>query len=275
MTSIRPSSSSVIAVAILLAGTLLAACGCAPTGRAAFDLDKRYVTTERAAKGLVVILPGIEGEDQAPHDVRDGLYKAGIPYALVVYRWGAPVPGVGMLINQTDVARNRRQGEEIASQIATYQQKHPGAPVFMIGHSAGGGVTVFTLEALGRITGAKPIDGAFLLSSSLSANYDLTGALNMTRRGIVNVSNSDDTLVLGAGTAAAGNVDGGRGDSAGRTGFSRSYQKVYERPITNEEVRRRLGVMGPAHFVATNEKLIEHYAPAWILAERWPIAPQR
>ena len=244
-------------------------------GARAYDVGTRYVTADRAEKGLVVILPGIEGEDKAPRDVRDGLYKAGIPYSLVIYRWGSPIPGLGMLINQTDVARNRRQGEEIASQIASYQQKHPTSPVFMVGHSAGGGVTVFALEALGRIAGAKPIDGAFLLSTSLSADYDLTDALDMTRRGIVNVSNSDDTVLLGAGTGTFGNVDGGHGDSAGRTGFSRSYERVYERRLTNEEVRRGLGVRGSAHFVTTNEQLIETYAPAWILSNRWPIPSQR
>jgi hypothetical protein len=246
--------------------------GCAT---APYDKENLYVNLDRAGKGLVVILPGIEGESSANRDVRQGLYEAGIPYALVIYRWGAPVPGLGMLINQTDVARNRRQGEEIASQIASYQHKHPGAPVFMIGHSAGGGVTVFTLESLGRIAGARPIEGAFLLSSSISANYDLTAALKMTTRGVVNVSNSDDTVMLGGGTGSFGNVDGGHGDSAGRTGFSRSWPTLHERPITNEEVRRRLGVIGGAHFVATNERLIEHYAPAWIMSQKWPISPQR
>ena len=121
----------------------------------------------------------------------------------------------------------------------------------------------------------KPIDGAFLLSSSLSADYDLTDALKMTRLGIVNVSNSDDTIMLEAGTQAFGNVDGGHGDSAGRTGFAKTYEKVFERRITNEEVRRRMGVSNPAHFVTTNEKLIEHYAPPWILSQNWPVASQR
>lgn len=261
---------------LLLAAALVTGCGSPQSGGPkAYDVGTRYVTPERADKGVVVILPGIEGEDHAPRDVREGLYNAGISYALIVYRWGSPIPGLGMLINQTDVTRNRRQAEEIASQIVTYQQKHPDRPIFMIGHSAGGGIIVFTLEALGRISDAKPIEGAFLLSDSLSADYDLTDALKMTRRGIVNVSNSDDTLMLEAGTRRFGNVDGGHGDSAGRTGFSRRYAKVYERPITDEEIRRRVGVSGNTHYITTNEELIERYAPAWILSETWPIAPQR
>ena len=252
--------------ALLLAPWLV---GCAASP---YDKETLYVNPDRAGKGVVVILPGIEGESRANRDIRQGLQAAGVPYALVIYRWGAPVPGLGgMLINQADVSRNRRQAEELASQVAAYQMKHPNVPVFFIGHSAGGGIAVFTLEALGRIAGAKPIDGAFLLSSSLSADYDLTDALRMTRRGLVNVSNIDDNL-LNTGTATFGNVDGKHGDSAGRVGFARSYPKVFERPITNEQARRELGVVDVPHFVATHEQLIEKYAPAWILSESWPPA---
>lgn len=259
----------IMSACTVVAATLAGGCG------SAYDVGNRFVTVDRAAQGLVVILPGIEGESQSNRDVREGLYRAGIPYSLVLYRWGAPIPGLGLLINQTDVPRNRRQGEEIASQVASYQQKHPGRPIFIIGHSAGTGIAVFALESLGRIAGAKPVEGVFLLSSSLSAGYDLSEALKMTRRGIVNVSNSDDALILGAGTGVVGNVDGGHGASAGRTGFSRSYKNVYERPITNAEVRQRMGISGGAHFIATNEQLIEKYAPAWIVNENWPIPLQR
>jgi hypothetical protein len=260
----KPIFKSVWYVPVLLFAPWLAGCATAP-----YDRDTLYANPDRASKGLVVILPGIEGEDRANHDIRQGLYDAKIPYALVIYRWGTPLPGLGLLINQTDVARNRRQAQEMASQLAMYQTKHPGVPIFLIGHSAGGGLAVFTLEALGRIPGAKPIDGAFLLSSSLSADYDLTDALGMTRLGLVNVSNIDDGL-LDKGTATFGNVDGGHGDSAGRVGFTRTYPKVFERPITNEQARRDLGVTDIPHFVATHEQLIGKYAPAWILIDAWP-----
>lgn len=191
-----------------------------------YDVGTEFTTPQRADQGMVVILPGIEGESSANHDIRKGLRDAGVPYALVIYRWGAPVPGsAGMLINQTDVAGNRRAGQQLAGQIAQYQRNHPNRPVFLIGHSAGGGVAVFTLEELAKVNGAKPIEGAFLLSSSISANYPLDAALRMVKRGIVNTHNPDDHL-LKEGTGTFGNVDGGHGDSAGRTGFTRSYQPV-------------------------------------------------
>jgi hypothetical protein len=40
------------------------------------DLNTVYTSPERVAKGLVVILPGIEGEGPANQDIRRGLYKA-------------------------------------------------------------------------------------------------------------------------------------------------------------------------------------------------------
>ena len=130
-------------------------------------------------------------------------------------------------------------------------------------------MAVFALEYLGQTPGARPVDGVFLLSASISADYDLSTALAMTRRGLANVSNPDDRM-LKEGTGTFGNVDGGKGDSAGRTGFARQYASVYERPITADEVLRDVGQTNIAHMVATSDKLIAKYAPAWILANKWP-----
>ncbi len=228
-------------------------------------LGTSYTSPTRSAKGMVVILPGIEGESGANRDIRRGLENAGVPYALAIYRWGFPVPGIGMLVNQTDAAGNRRAGAKLAQRIAKYQTDHPGKPVFLIGHSGGGGVAVFALESLAGIPGARPIEGAFLLSASLSSNYDLSEALRMTRRGLVNVANPEDNL-LNTGTAMFGNVDGGHGNSAGRTGFHGSHPRVFERQVTAAS----LGVVGPAHFVATNGRVISQRAPAWLQSTTWP-----
>lgn len=228
------------------------------------DVGNQWMDESRLARGLVVILPGIEGESASNHDIRRGLDEAGVPYALAIYRWGHPVPGIGMFFNQTDVEGNRRSADELADRIITYQANNPNRPIFLIGHSAGGGMAVFVLEAMGR-KGATPIDGAFLLSSSLSANYPLNAALRMTRRGIVNVYNPEDDLLDG-GTATFGNVDGGRGASAGRTGFDRKYPNVFESRITSAET----GIAGGPHFIATNANLIGARAPRWLKAKTWP-----
>jgi hypothetical protein len=126
------------------------------------------------------------------------------------------------------------------------------------------------MEAMNSIPGAKPIEGAFLLSASLSSDYPLNQALRMTRRGIVNVYNPEDEI-LNSGTAMFGNVDGKKGPSCGRTGLTRKYPIVFNRRIT----ARELGTRGDAHFIATNADVIARYAPAWIKAKTWPPPRQR
>jgi pimeloyl-ACP methyl ester carboxylesterase len=254
-------SRGIVFWSLLVASLTLVGCGMGER----VDMNSDFVNEDRADRGLVVILPGIEGQSMANMNVRQGLREGGVPYALAIYRWGSG----SMLANQTDVSGNRRSAEELAGRIATYQQKHPNRPIFLIGHSGGGGIAVFALESLAQVPGAKPVDGVFLLSASISSDYDLSSALRMTRRGLANVSNPEDQILKG-GTATFGNMDGGKGDSAGRTGFARQYASVYERPITADEVLRDVGQTNIAHMVATSDKLIAKYAPAWILANKWP-----
>ncbi len=262
-----PARPLALAIAMLLSACLLGGCG-------GLCIEKPFVTDQRVDVGLVVVLPGIDVISGGAENIREGLYKAGLPQAIVIYRWGVRIPLVALLINETDVQHNRLEAGRAADKIVEYQRSHPGKPIFLVGHSAGGAVAVFILESMAGIKDARPIEGAFLLSSSISADYDLTQALTMTRRGVVNISNSGDTAMLGSGTQTFGNVDGGHGDSAGRTGFCRRYDKLFERPITDEEVRGAVPASESTHFLTTNEHLIQRYAPAWITSDRWPIPRQ-
>jgi hypothetical protein len=230
------------------------------------NLDSHFVSESRADKGVVVILPGIEGESLANHNIRQGLADGGVPYALVIYRWGFPVPGIGLMVNQTNATANRKAGSELAEAIVRYQQKRPGRPVFLIGHSGGGGVAIFALEALAGMPGARPIEGAFLLHASISADYPLGRALGMTRRGIANAYNPEDTAMLSVGTGMFGNVDGGRGPTAGLHGFASRHPKLYQKPIRASDA----GVISDPHFVLTQARLISQRAPDWIMNANWP-----
>lgn len=247
----------------LIAAMLLGGCAISPKDR--IDRDEQFVNPDRMSKGLVIILPGIEGESSANRDVRKGLADAGLPYALVIYRWGFPVPGIGLLVNQTDTAGNRRAAAELAKGIVRYQARHAGCPVFLVGHSAGGGVATFTIEALADIPEAKPVRGAILLSSSISADYPLDKALKMTQCGIVNGYNPQDVALLGTGTAIMGNVDGGHGDSAGRTGFQGMNPKLFQFKVSPES-----SAGGDPHFILTAADRVAKHAPRWILNETWP-----
>ena len=249
---------------VLLVGVVFVALGC----------EDQYTTQERYEQGLVLLLPGIEGVGGNVWNLQRGLNEGGVPYALRVYAWGSPVPGIGMLTNQTDVAANRAAGARLATTIQQYQAQYPGRPVFLAGHSGGGGVVIFSLESLSGKPGAKPIDGAFLLSASVSANYNLTTALSMSNRGILNLYNPNDTLMLGQGTGTWGNVDGGMGASCGRTGLYSTGAKVF-----NVNIAPLHQGLDDAHSLVVQPRVVKRTSAAWIMAPMWPprweIAPPR
>jgi len=244
-------------LAILLSVSMLLAAGCTPS-------NEQYVTPARLDRGLVVILPGIEGEGLLSYQVRSGLLRGQVDSALRIYRWGRPVPLAGPLLNQMDVIGNRLAAERIAQMIVIYQDSHPGKPVYIVGHSGGGGVAVFTAESM---PAGHKIDGLVLLSASISKGYDLTKALRGVRCGIVNFYSGGDVALLGVGTTLVGNVDGVRGPSAGLEGFDRHPAGLYEMPWNRQMARA--GNDG-GHAGSTNPRFVRSYVAKWVLTDQWP-----
>lgn len=230
--------------------------GCGPE-------ESIYTTDARHANGLVVILPGIEGVSRYNRDIREGLFDAGVDYALLIRSWGVPVPGAGLLINQTNFLGNRLAGAGVARMIAEYQNTHPGRPVFIVGHSGGGGVAVFAAEALADMDANRRLEGLVLLSASISGNYDLSKALSQCRLGLVNFFNQEDAALLGVGTTVLGNVDGGRGPSAGLVGFQRDFASLYQVAVDAD-------YGGDPHGAATRSPYVAAYVAPWIKATSWP-----
>jgi pimeloyl-ACP methyl ester carboxylesterase len=212
---------------------------------------------------LVIILPGIEGESNLNRDIRRGLAMAGIDYALPIYHWGRPIPGLGMILNQMDFVGNRLAGVRIAKTIEQYQQEHPGKPVFVVGHSGGGGVAVFAAEGMSE---GKQIDGLILLSASIWAGYDLTKALDRCKYGIVNFYNEGDVGLLAIGTTITSNVDGMRGPSAGLNGFDKANRKLYQVNIAH------YAYGSDAHTAATQPRFVSAHVAPWITSQTWPVA---
>jgi len=240
------------------------------------DGNAIYMTEDRLANGLVIILPGIEGESALNHDIRRGLVAAGVDRALPIYNWGRPIPGVGMILNQMDFIGNRLAGVSIAKMIEEYQENHPGRPVFLVGHSGGGGVAVFVAEAMPE---GKQVDGLVLLSASIWSGYDLTKALGRCKYGIVNFYNESDVGLLGIGTTLTSNVDGMRGPSAGLIGFNRERQTdPEEKKLAYHklfQVRMTPGMTGGGdpHTAGTQPGFVASYVAPWVTAYDWPAGP--
>ncbi len=236
------------------------------------DSNKPFTTTDRMNRGLVLILPGIEGESALNHEIRRGLVNGGLMCAMPIYRWGRPVPLAGPLLNQMDVLGNRIAGAGIADTIVDYQTKYPDRPVYVVGHSGGGGIAVFAAEALPKET---MIDGLVLLSASMSSAYDLTKALGHCRKGVLNIYSRADVGLLIVGTVLAGNVDGIRGPGAGAIGFDRpssrssperirNYQKLFQLELTHAHSSN------DAHGSTTRRSFISRYVAPWLTATSWP-----
>ncbi len=242
---------------IIIASLLCWAIGCGGS-------NAQYLTESRLSRGLVIILPGIEGESKFNHNIRRGLVNGGVSYAMPIHNWGRPIPIAGPLINQMDFVGNRLAAERIAKMIVSYQDNHPSQPVYMIGHSGGGGMAVFAAEALPE---GRKVDGLVLLSASISSTYNLSPALRKCRNGIANFYCKGDVGLLVIGTTIAGNVDGGHGPSAGAIGFKNKKDGLYEVEIFS----------GPtdSHFAATGPGFVSRRVSPWILSSNWPAGARR
>lgn len=249
--------ATLLALAITLTAALV---GCA-----ADPLNSAFTTAAMKDKGMVYILPGIQGVDYHYKNIRLGLQGSGIKCAIKIHPWGCHIPGICLAINETDTRDDRAWGQVIAQEIIAYQQQYPGRPVYLIGQSGGSAVSVFTAEALAE-AGARPIDGLILLDGSISADYDLTTALHQCHKGIVNFYNLQDVALLEVGTQIFGNLDGSHGDSAGRTGFQVSYPTLYQVRVSKDMVAD----FAPPHFADTSAAFASRYIAPWIIDRTWP-----
>lgn len=181
-------------------------------------------------RGLVILLPGIDGRALYNEAACHALADSGVAMAVELCDWTAPL---GPLFNQTAVGRNREVAGRLAERIVSYLRQHPNGQVYLIGHSGGTAIAVWAAEAL---PDGQRVEGIILLASSLSPGYELSAALAHTRGGIVSFYSSLDGGLLGVGTGLVGTMDGLHGPSAGLDGFQPpssparrdEYAKLYQ-----------------------------------------------
>jgi pimeloyl-ACP methyl ester carboxylesterase len=204
-------------------------------------------TPERMHRGLVVILPGIEGRSAWNYNLARGLDEGGVSLGIEIFDWGTEVPG-GMLINLTDFERNQRMARQLRDHVVGYRREHPRRPVHLIGHSGGGGVAVLATELLPR---EQPVSTVILLAPALSPSHDLCDALRRSQYGVFNYYSEYDVL-LRAGTSVAGTIDREYAQSAGAVGFvepssfTAAERVLYERKLHQIKYAPEMG--WAAHF---------------------------
>jgi pimeloyl-ACP methyl ester carboxylesterase len=248
----------------MLAGLVCAGC----------STPDRFHDPHRYRQGVVFILPGIEGRSPWNRNIALGLDEGGVRAAIEVYDWTIGLPG-GFVVNLTNIDRNRNQAEALAARILEQRRKHPGSPIHVIGHSAGGGIAVLTLEALPP---GRQIDTAILLAPALSREHDMTTALRRVRAGIYNFYSELDVGFLVLGTSSFGTVDRDFGASGGALGFlipehlDRAGRDLYARRLHQISWNPRLVEQGATggHFGWASRQFAREYLAPLILEKSAP-----
>lgn len=208
-----------------------------PLGHWAGGNLRRLATPDRMEKGLVIVLPGIEGKSFVNIDLIRGLADGGVESAIELFDWTTGILSF-LLYHLRGVTRNRQMAERIAASIVEYQDRYPGRPVQLVGHSGGTALAAFALEALPP---GRRVTAAVLLASALSPHYDLGIAVSRTDRGIWNFISRLDLFFLGAGTLLFGTVDGRHCLAAGNRGFPGPPEDILFTPEPGSPLGDSLG----------------------------------
>jgi pimeloyl-ACP methyl ester carboxylesterase len=190
----------------MLVGAALGLSGC--------SLMVKPVQFDQWNNGYTIVLPGIESRHLLHGQLAAGLRDGGVQTAIEIYDWTSGNPAL-MLAHLRWSQRNQRQAQEIANKIVAYQDRFPGKPVHLIGHSGGAGVAVLALESL---PDDRRINSVVLLGACISPSHDLRTALQRCER-LYNYYSIIDAPLLVAGTTLAGTIDNRWEPSAGATGF--------------------------------------------------------
>ena len=213
-------------------------------------------TPDRLESGLTIILPGIESESFANSNVAQGLQNGGVTTAIEVHDWTTGNI-LNVLHHLRDLERNQVAAKKLADKIVAYQDRYPDRPVYLIGHSGGGGMSILALEALPP---DRSITAAILLAPAISPTYDLTTALSKTEAGIWNYYSPMDSTLLIAGTTVAGTIDGKHVPAAGAFGFELPAENSAE---SRQLYQTKLHQVGYECEMMASGNLGGHLGPTW------------
>lgn len=150
---------------------------------------------------------------------RQGMIEAGYKGLMVPYRWQT---GAGFAVDHmSDPSYKRTMARGLAKKVVEHRRNYPDDPVYLAGLSAGCAVVLYALEELPPDVS---VDQVILLSSSVSADFDLSEAIRHVR-GKIYVFTSDRDAVLKELAATFGTADGKRvgTDISGLRGFHMTY----------------------------------------------------
>ncbi len=227
---------------------------------------------ERMTRGYIYYLDGAGGGGMFSNwsgGLRRGMLDAGYSGAAEIFRWNT---GLGVVADQdSSVEYKRGKASECAQRIQQYARQHPGAPVTLVGLSAGTAVTVFVLEALPTTC---PVENVILCGASIASNYDLTRALHRVRnRMYVFTSENDAVLAFLVPMAGTADRESGNIPAAGLRGFRMPVGASAETRAQYAKIAyirwkpefARYGDLG-GHTDALKAPFVQHYMAPLIMA---------
>jgi pimeloyl-ACP methyl ester carboxylesterase len=202
-----------------------------PLGGFWIGRELRQGSLAKFDQGLAIVLSGIEGSGPLSWNICKGLVDSGFAGAVVNWEWTTGLWPL-FLYHLRSRRRNRLSANKLAEFILQYEREYPGRPIYLIGHSGGGAMTVWTLEAFPE---REVVTAAVMLGPALSHDYDLTTALARVKVNLWSFWSYGDAIFCAAGTVLCGCADGRHSFSAGFRGFSLSKEErkrtIYQRKL--------------------------------------------
>ena len=176
----------------------------------------RNIRLKRSIHRLPSLLAtGIEGYSFLNVAILCGLIDGGVEHAVDIVDWTTGKKFL-YLYHLRGWTRNNRVAKELATRISDYQNQYPGRPVWLVGHSGGGGMALLTAAAL---PDERQVTGIVLLAAAVSPTFDIRPAAARVTRGIWNYHSQLDWFFLVFGTTLLGTMDGQHVRAAGACGF--------------------------------------------------------
>jgi pimeloyl-ACP methyl ester carboxylesterase len=215
--------------------------------------------------GVVFVVGGVGGCDALGFCARAALPAAGVVHEIREFEWTH-----GKLHPLRDLQDTRHlvaRAAELAEQVRAVRAERPAVPIYLIGHSAGGGLVLLTAAQLPPDT----LERIILLSPAMSPEFDLRPALRATRREVVSFYSRQDRVVLDWGTSTFGTVDRIYSTSAGHSGFREPddlnaegrelYRRLVQEPWRWESL---LEGRGSGHNSTTMPWFLKRHVAPWL-----------
>ncbi|HTU22579.1 MAG TPA: alpha/beta hydrolase [Gemmataceae bacterium] len=168
---------------------------------------------EPVSAGTVFVVGGVGGLDPLQASAPWALPHAGVPHRIEVFPWTHGM--LRPLRDLQDVRYLLKQADRLAEAVLEEQARHPGRPIYLLGHSAGAALILAASEKLPPAS----VERMILLAAAVSPTYDLRPALRATRREVIAFSSTYDRLCLDWCTSLFGTADRVYGPAAGLDGF--------------------------------------------------------